>query len=65
MSKSKQKGRKVRKLIKALVIGILSVFLLFFLFFGSVYFGFWGKLQTEEELTEIQQFEILELIRTI
>ncbi len=41
--------------LKWALIVILSLTALFFLFFGSIYFGFWGKIPSSQELTELKQ----------
>ncbi|SDG85884.1 transglycosylase domain-containing protein [Psychroflexus sediminis] len=62
MSKSKPKIRKFNRIIRVSIIGISSSLLLFLLFFGSVYLGFWGKVQNKKDLANIQQSEASEIL---
>jgi penicillin-binding protein 1A len=62
MSKSKTKKITFSKLVRVSFIGLLSVLVLFFMFFGSIYFGFWGKVPNEKELSEINQSEASEIL---
>ena len=62
MPRSKPKKKKRYRILKVLSIGALSVLLLFFIFFGSIYFGMWGKVPTEDDLADIQQSEASELL---
>ncbi len=41
---------------------LLSFIALFFLFFGSIYFGFWGKIPNSEELKEIKQSKATQVL---
>ena len=41
--------------LKWALIVLLSCIALFFLFFGSIYFGFWGKIPSSKELSELKQ----------
>lgn len=59
---SKFKKRKLNKLLKISVIGLASALLLILLFFGSIYFGFWGKVQNKNDLKNIQQSEATEIL---
>ena len=58
MKKRKPKKKSFRKrMFKSLAILILVVTSLFLAFFGSVYFGFWGKVEAIKDIKNIQQAE--------
>ncbi|MFD0932211.1 transglycosylase domain-containing protein [Psychroflexus salinarum] len=63
MAKSQKKKTK-NKFIKTIIIGVSFIVLLFILFFGSIYFGFWGKVQSKKDLANIQQSEASEILDT-
>ncbi|NEV94297.1 transpeptidase-transglycosylase [Psychroflexus sp. YR1-1] len=62
MSRPGLKTKKLNRFKKASVFGVSVILLLFLLFFGSVYFGFWGKVQNEKDLANIQQAEATEIL---
>lgn len=50
------------KLIKNLFLLIIALVTLFLLFFGSIYFGFWGKVPNKNELDNFQHSEASEIL---
>ncbi|RZT00258.1 transglycosylase domain-containing protein [Aquimarina brevivitae] len=52
----KNKWVKATLVLAAVLIG------LFFIFYGSIYFGFWGKIATSEELSSLQQAEATQVL---
>ncbi|MFN2262549.1 MAG: transglycosylase domain-containing protein, partial [Psychroflexus sp.] len=58
MKKRKPKKKSLqKKIFKYIALFILVLTLAFFAFFGSVYFGFWGKVENTEDIKNIHQSE--------
>ncbi|MEB3344554.1 transglycosylase domain-containing protein [Aquimarina gracilis] len=51
-----------KKWVKLGVLFFASIILLFFCFYGSIYFGFFGKLPTKEELSSLKQAEATQIL---